>query len=379
MHPTITEIETLGTDSTLSERLGSDPIGQDALAKKTAAFKMLEQEEIVRYLEAARKHKQQNSSLLVLSGFSETLQEGYKSGAIAKIMLADKAAHSGLFIRWKGKGIAINPGKGFLERLHKSGYFATDIDACIVTKCDPASWKEILPLYNFLFKLNRINPEHKTIHYYLNQTAHQALSHHLKPHFKQEKGCVRPLELFIDSPDVETIELFPEITLRYFALEREISSALGIQLELSGGPLVSYTGGSSWNPFIASHLKGTELLVAEFGRTHPNDWEKLHYTEGCLGYFGIASILEELSPPLAFLSEFDGSDGDLRTEVVQKLKREGITTKVIAAETGFEMDLDTFGVTCPITSDAVNIYDAEFIPTQKEFGPFQILSPSSRF
>ncbi|MBN2380938.1 hypothetical protein JXM67_14160 [candidate division WOR-3 bacterium] len=59
----------------------------------------------------------------------------------------------GYFLKWKGKGIVINPGDGFLSFFHKRGYTISEIDTIIITSSAHTAYEEI----NCLLELVDIN------------------------------------------------------------------------------------------------------------------------------------------------------------------------------------------------------------------------------
>ena len=379
--PLIEESESFGsTDSFLSDKLGVDPQTEQALKSRIEAFSQFKQDAAVKYLEeSTRRETVADSHLLILSGVRQDCADRYAYDIAADLLLSENSSSIGYFLRWKGKGIAINPGEGFIDQLHKNGFFATDIDICIITSENPDAYEDIFTLYELNFQLNKINPEHKVIHYYLNQKTHREIAHKLKPHFKQERNTVHCLELFVDSPEVETMTLSTGILLHYFAAQKQMSSTLGIQLELDEGVRIGYVSGTPWTPFIAANLASTDLLITGFGQTHPNDFGKLHYNEECLGYFGISSLIEEVKPKLVLVTEFDGTDGDIRLEVARKLRKESKTdTTILPADTGMLFDLNTFQIACSVTGEKVGVQEVELIKTQEMFGALKTVAPSTK-
>jgi hypothetical protein len=367
--------------SYLSEKLGIDPNGEMELQEKIQSFQKLEQTALVDYLDLAYKRAHiPDDCLLILSGIKETDAQAFKSQSPQQILLAEKTCQEGLFIRWNGTGIVINPGENFLKTFHERGFFITDIDYCIVTDHKPSSWSDILSLYQLNFKLNKINPEHKTIHYFLNQTAFRELSHELKPNFKQERDTVKSLELFVDSPDVESIQLQEGIVLNYFATQKEVAATIGIQLILGQELRVGFLSQTPWTPFLASNLAGTDILIAAFGKTDPNDWGKLHYHESSLGYFGTLSLMEELNPSVVLCTEFDGNQGDLRMEVIRKFRKEfkGEATTILPGEKGMLFDIKHLNLKCSVLNTDISLEHVELVKSQEIFGAFTILSPTSR-
>lgn len=286
-----------------------------------------------------------------------------------------RKSSGGLFLRWKGKGIALNPGARFLHQFHAQGLHIRDLDFVIVTHEDYADVKEI---YALNYQLNQLSEEQHVIHYYFPQHACQELSGILKPHFKQERHMLHSLELFEDSSEVEKQELASGITLHYFSATK---ASLGIRLELKseeGNRSIGYLSHMAWSPLLAHHLGACDLLITGFGNTEPQDYQKLAYSADCLGYYGTATLLEEVAPKLLLCGEFGGREGDIRLELVQKLRSELAERRqapvILPADTGLCVQLKTLKVRCSLSQTWSEAASIRVVKKERAFGQLAYLS-----
>jgi len=306
-----------------------------------------------------------------------------------------KGGKEGLFIRWNGKGIAINPSRHFLTYLHEQQLHLRDIDVVIVTHEAADTFASVKEIYTLNYQLNQVADELQIIHYYFNERSYQQLAPQLKPHFKQERCALHCLELFVDSPDVEKIDLGNEILLHYFPTtlheafkERRPGdhASLGICLELNASQQglanrsirLGYIGATAWSPLLAHLLGPCNILVAAFGHTSARDYEKINYNDDSLGYFGTFSLLEELHPRIALCSEFDGREGDIRIEVVKQLREDimSIPTAVLPADHGLLLNLITMEIICSVSQEGVAAEHVRVAKPSRPFGQIRYLSPA---
>ncbi len=314
-----------------------------------------------------------------------------------------RKASGGYFLRWNQKGIVINPGKGFMQHFYRNGLHIKDIDFVIVTQDHPDTYVDIHEIYELNYQLNRMTHQDlQVIHYYLNPNAYQELSGKLKPNFKQERHTIHHLELFLDSPEIEKISLTPEINLFYFPLspleamaqshsqERLQKSSLGLRLELKGlngkrSTQIGYLAGASWSPLIGQHLERCDVLIAGFGNTHANDYTRLSYTDGCLGYFGCYSLFEELAPKLMLCTEFGGREGDISLEIVKKLRHDlfkkrderfSPSPNILPGDTDLLLDLQQLKIRCSISETFVEPEKVRVTKSSPAFSRLHYLAPT---
>lgn len=307
-------------------------------------------------------------------------------------------ASGGFYLRWNNLGIVINPGKKFMRRFHQAGLHIKDIDIVLVTNEDPESYTDIQEIYELNYSLNRASGDQQIIHYYLNQKAYSELATVLKPRSKSERTAIHCLELFPESPEIEEIELGDGILLNYFSTKPQFSlnytghrfpqsgpSHLGIRLELTNsqahGPSyisLGYTSGG-WSPFVGQHLSTCDILLAGIGNTHTSDYNKIVHSDDCLGYYGVCSLLEEISPKLIICTEFGSKEGDLRLELIKKMRSEYTdkSTVILPGDIGMCVDLKSLNIKCSQSEDYIDPRMIKVIRSSNMFGEIRYLSPTN--
>lgn len=311
------------TEEFMTKKIEVDSEEEQSLRHHIQTFNDMQAKSLSDYIESFhRRPPVENCSLFLLSG---------NIPSILPFLTTEPHQKTGFYLRWNDKGIVVNPGKHFLNDFHEQGLHIRDIDYVIVTQDQPLCYAGIKEIYDLAYQINRLDAEPKVIHYYLNQKAYQELSLILKPHFKQERNTLHSLELFVDSSDIEKVELHHDIVLHYFPVSKgkqDTSHALGIRLDLrlSETPYseikCGYVSGGAWSSSFSNFLKNCDVILAGFGNTSSPDYGKQVFNEDSLGYFGSSTLLEEAQPHLFLLTEFEGKEGDIRLEVVRKMRAE---------------------------------------------------------
>lgn len=393
----------------MAAELGIDLGTGQALEQRIKLYQLAQTDLINHYLHQGKsRYKNPDFSFYYLNGWEQL--ENHKSQQTDPFYLTEKSrqTHGGMFIRWNGKGIVINPGNQFLKNFHEQGLHIYDIDFVIVTDDKPESYADVKEIYDLNYQLNKVNQQLQIIHYYFNHKAFQDLSRILKPHFKQERHTLHSLEIFLDSPDVEKIELSEGINLNYFQVshrdaymhtreakdERKNPLLLGIRLDLKipgsqaqekASIRIGYVGHTAWNPLLAHHLGSCDLLITGFGNTSPNDFNKISYNQDCLGYYGTYTLLEEIAPKILLTGEYSGREGDIRLEVSQKIRSEylnqvGNTQRqlpvILPADMGLYICLKSLNIRCSISKAWIEPSQVRVIKTADSFGQLEYLAPS---
>lgn len=382
--------EKQSTSRFMSDHLGIETDNGQSLEQRIRSFQKQQGSLIEEYIQTAKRRSQAiDNCFCVLNGWSsDKSQPGLEA-------IQQQQNCGGYFMRWQGKGVAINPGPQFLNNCHQNGLHVTDIDYVIVTRDCPEAYADVEAIYQLNHQVNAKNGTASDLHiiqYYLNQKSHRDIAARLKPHFKQERNTVHCLALYIDSPDIEKVELCPELCLHYFhtcladSNKEGRASSIGIRIECKNqeGRLASaigYVAGVPWSPLLAHNLGRCDLLVTGFDHTCQADYCKTQYNEDCLGYFGTYSLTEEVAPRILLCCEFSGRDGDIRLEAVKKMRQEYAYsqhsgTAILPGDNGLYVDLKSLQIRCSITSRPIDPSQARVIRTNDSFGKLQYLSPS---
>lgn len=376
-----------------------------SLEENIRKFSQQHHERLTRYLEQYKsKPSQHNNCLYLLHGSDDRSMKDFQSLLLEKT----RKMTGGYYLRWNNKGIVFNPGVNFLSHFHQQGLHIRDIDFIIVTSSNMDSYADIKEIYELNYQLNKVASNPQVIHYYLSPQSYQVLSPILKPNFKQERNSVHRLELFLDSPEGEKLDLADGIVLHYFPIGMPAKNAparngkeesasvapsqLGIKLDLQSpsnaqerhSVRLGYVSGAPWSPLLAHSLGSCDILIAGFGITNPNDYNKRKYNEDCLGYFGCYSLLEEVHPKLLICSEFNGAEGDIRLDAVKMMRQEYATAYptiretpiVLPADSNLFIELDTLQVLCSLTKEVVPADSIRVSKSAANFGGLNFLSPS---
>lgn len=372
----------------IASKLGVDVEAEQELESRIHSHREKTKASIRSYLEQAPKPPKTEENILhVLCGWDQP-----RSGDVIP-HLPPKSG--GIFLRWNGHGIAINPGTSFLDRFHKAGLHLNMIDSVIVTEPHTDAHADIQKIYDLNYELNKVRTDLHIIRYYLNHNAHQRLSHTLKPNFKQERNTVHSLELFLDSPDIEKESLSNDVSLHYFSTGTRSSISgndkaysLAIWLEMNKGAEVKrigYVSGAGWSPALGSHFSRIDLMLSGFGSTEPNDYGKLNYQENELGYFGTYTLMEEVKPVLHLITGFDGKQGDVRLEIMKKMRKEFRKNHtnapnapvILPADKGMRVELAQMKVFSSINGEMLEPKDVLICKTRDTFGTLNYISQDS--
>ncbi|MCB1212707.1 MAG: hypothetical protein KDK40_00245, partial [Chlamydiia bacterium] len=392
------------TQQYISENLGVDPAASEVLSESIRVFKEFQDALVTHYIEQFESRKKsQDYFLLILNGWSE--HQATQTRDLKKMphqidprIFSEgfENTEGGYFIRWQGKGIAVNPGRQFLDSLHRSGLSVRDIDFVVVTRQNPEAFEDVKAIHQINYKLNAVKSDRlHLINYYLHQNAYRYLGSDLKANFKQEKNSVHCLDFYLDSPELEKVTLFEGCVLQYFPTtlseinlkkgkeeEEKLQGALGVKFELTHENThirIGYLSGTGWTPYLASYLGGCDVLITGLEYVNKNDYEKVKYHEDALGYYGSISLLEEIAPRLLLCCEFGGEEGDIRLEVVHKMRKEftpttSRATTILPGDHGLSIDLLRFEINCSVTGVPVDPSKIHVVKTQDAFGKLLYLS-----
>lgn len=384
-------ISTRSSQSTLEElqrlAMSYKPLEQteQGLEQKIKSFQKTQSDQIDRYLKERKRGIERDNFLLFYL-------HGWQSPLAFTLTEQSRKSSGGIFLRWNGKGIAINPGTHFLKNFHAKGLNIRDIDFVIVTGETGEIYEDVKEIYDLNYQLNRLSPDLHIIHYYFSLKAFQELSKILKPHFKQERNNLHSLEIFMDSPEVEKVELAEGIWLHYFLTAMKdnktevIPSTLGIRLDLKAEDYqtmrIGYISNAGWNPLLAHYLGSCDLLITGFGNTSLSDCNKLSYNIDSLGYYGTATLLEEVAPKLFLSGEFGGREGDIRIEAIQKLRKEWKASSkmgspaILPADKGLQICLKTLRVKCSVSDEWIESDKICIAKSSQTYGSVKYLAPS---
>lgn len=309
-----------------------------------------------------------NLSLLVLMGLEECSQE-----MLAYHLLPEhyQKLTGGFYFRAGGKGFVVNPGPNFLEKLHANELHINAIDYVIVTSSSFEAFADAKAIYDLNYKCNLQSDSLHIIYYFLHQGAYKALAGSLIPHFKQEKDTIRCLELYMDSPDTESISLSDEVTLNYFTLGKT-KETLGISLEILSTDLerefsigwISLEGCSEGD--LALHnFANYDILIANV----------LDGQIGCLK--GILQQGEQKNSLLLF-HELAKKESDTRLLIAKTLKdsmnaKSRLIKTILPIDRGLLVKLHDLSAQCTSCGEYSNASEMHVAKSKRTFGKLSYL------
>jgi hypothetical protein len=331
------------------------------------------------YLERERKSIV-TDRLVTLNGWSNTYHNTYSQMPLQlfHLLLPNQVEaitrSGGYWLQIAGTGIAINPGLGFLERMHKAGYHIWDIDHIIVTDGEIASSSEIEKVYSFNKEINSLLQQWELdahiISYHLHPKAYEQYAARLRPTSRKEISTVHCLETFSLSP--ETIELSEHVSLDFCTATPLSSSSLMIRIRrhTEGQELnrIGFLTNSATHTSQADFFENCQTLILGIGKSSFEEAGK------SLGYEGVINLIDkENAPKTVILAEQDFSEGDTRLEVLHYIYEQLSTEypSLLPSEEGLTIHLDTLQVTTPSLQTPTPINAIKIIRSQ---GPFSNLS-----
>lgn len=325
-----------------------------------------------------------------------SLLNSSKNLMLSMLYSGEYDSSGGFYFRWRGKGVAVNPGKNFMINFHHAGFHIKDIDHVIVTGEESSAFTDIRKIYDLSFRLNQEMAGSKhIIQYYLNQKVFQQLAGILKPHSKEERHSVHMMELFADLPEGDKIDLTNSIQLHYFSLDRansgeSISSfatksreinSIGVYFELKKDEgmetqeegleksiHIGYIPSLTKDAFTHQQVKHCEVLIT-----------KVHHGDHVKECDAIKSFIEKFDSRLVVATGFDAYEGDVRLESVRKI-RQAIAfsqkTTVLPADTGLFIDLTSLRIKCTFTHTLIDPNNIRVIHSTGPFSRLQYITPA---
>ena len=328
------------------------------------------------YLSAYKSVKQYrriNDTLICLKGFSST------TPAIYSATFENACTGGGLYLNVDGYGIAIDPGIGFVNSMHKQGIFIEDINTVIVT--------------------------HNHLDHNADLGTLSALSHDLNGYYKRQaafyqeffdgvQGKKHTIDWFLDKSTKESMQEIIDNSrelVRYDSWENisenismqsietmhiknGISYGLKFRINLKNEMLqIGYTSDTKFFPELAEFFKEVNILIFNISDIYEKDVRGIKSKNSHLGYDGSLRLLMKnfSNLKLAIASEFCCSKGDYRMKVLRKLSEQIERQKsvcVIPGEVGLKIDMPSGNICCSQCKRMVPISSMSVVAPEKEFG-----------
>lgn len=330
------------------------------------------------YLE--RQDSGRDNVLSILRGWSSavTLLEGSER----------RWRGGGLFLKWRGCGIVIDPGFDFLRNFHDRGFHGREINVVLVSHNHPDHNSDLNSVDDLRYELYKRlastkepggqpyvllwdqDTEHAT------KLAGQEPQHHEEP-IVFPSGYPQPVDLS-KHPCGHPLRVKP------FKVNHgsDVPHAMGFVVELldEHGEVASrigYTGDTGYFGELPTHLAECDILVAHISQPSikelkdPKELKDVH-----LGYRGVTRLIKECEPRFALIGEFWAGFADLRVDLTKGIRMRSGLEHVFPAGLGLHVHLPSMDVECTECHKSVLFDRVNVAPPSDEFGDLAYLCPS---
>ena len=290
----------------------------------------------------------------------------------------------GYFLKWRGHGLAIDPGFDFLDNFHDAGFHGTEISAVVVSHNHPDHNYDLGSLDDLCYELYRKAPNPAKTLFALDEDTAKAFPDNAPAH----RGSVRKLTRadFEDQQWRGGARMKLPFTIEHFPVSHgtDVLHAVGLRIRLhaekAGEPdvVIGYTGDGEFTDDLVKQLKGVDLLLAHVSQpdvaefNDPSHLKKVH-----LGYNGLIRLVRETKPRLTLVGEFWAGLADLRLDLIAGIRLRSGVPAVLPACLGLRLRLQDFTVRCTRSGKQVPASAVKVAPPLREFGELGYLSPDS--
>ncbi len=332
-----------------------------------------------KYLE--KKGSDRDNVLTILRGWSSsvTLLEGsqglWRGG--------------GYFLKWRGKGIVIDPGFDFLRNFHDTGYHGREISAVLVSHNHSYHNGDLRGIDDLRYEMykRRTMDRHGGIDPYVllwDEDTRDAVrfsasepQHQHRPIIFDVGRCT----LLTPCSTIPQPHGLP-FSVEYFrvAHDPDLEGTVGFTLLLHQDDGTSfrlgYTGDTKYSNELSERLKGCDVLVAHI--SEPGDKEMFDpgvKETGHLGYRGLANLIKNCKPKATIVSEFWAGRADFRIDLVKGLRELTRNPQILPASIGMHVLLPGIEVECTSCQERIPFGDVRVSSPANQYGNLGYLCP----
>lgn len=321
------------------------------------------------------------SFLMVLKGFSSSTPFFYP--ALENRFYQSPIKGGGLFLKWKGYGIAVDPGINFMENMHLSGLEIDDINAVIVTHdhIDHNGDLQVIDDLAYSFK--------HSLEFYMDQSTYSKAEkftyiedRHLldvknKGGFSLGENDNIRLE-FIDTRHIPSVKKAGEYMKNTsFALKISLLDHDEVKLK------IGFTSDSEYFSELGNFMKDCDYVIANISEPEKEDYDRKELKRNHLGYNGCLQLIENCNAgrtvsqyPRYIISEFWAGRGDTRRELIKRLREESRCSRVYPGDIGMIFFLDWPGFLCDYCRCEMDLDSLHIIREKKEYGRLSLVCNS---
>jgi ribonuclease BN (tRNA processing enzyme) len=254
----------------------------------------------------------------------------------------------GYLFRWKGFGVAVDPGHDFIENLYEAGFSIADLNAVVVSHDHLDHTADFEALLDLLYQRNK-RGHTQSLSVFLNPTTHRKYQRMLRHH----PHIARVSDIRVDRPAFRWISKSPGIKL--FACQAQHAELGGFKegvclrfdlLSRSSGKRtrLGFTADTGWHAGLAPFFRETDILVAHLGSVKSYELDEARRYPTHLGILGLFKLIEEIkahgSNPTVIVSEFGEELMGLRDLVAHELGERFPDLRIFPGDIGHRVELE---------------------------------------
>lgn len=306
-------------------------------------------------------HIQLKDNLFLLKGFSSS------TPTIHSAVFNSNCMGGGLYINYKGTGIAIDPGIGFVKLMHQNGIYIEDVNIAIVTHDHLDHNADAETISSLAYDFNSYNkrkdsliceileidksPEHE-INWIMDGDSYNKLKTKIASCDKLENYQER--EILSDGEKKVTLS---SIHTKHIKGSEE-SYAIKLKFRYERTYTIGYTSDTAYFEELSEFFEDVDILIFNVSDIYIKDVKGIKDKNSHLGYNGSRKILRNTKARVAIASEFCCTNGDFRMNFIRSLKNEldgefkGI---ILPGEIGMKISIPDNYIECSICKQKVSV------------------------
>lgn len=339
----------------------------------------LTQKTATKYDEYLKQYGKGNSStsqdeLVVLRGWSSsvTLLEGVQNR---------QWVGGGIFVRWKGQGLVVDPGFDFIDNFHDAGFHICEVHAVAVSHDHPDHNGDLRSLDDLCYEVYRRDLFHELrsgpakFLFMVDEDSKERMSRDTPEH--RGSLCVFTEREIEDKVWFGGLRNNLKIQIEHFAVKHftDVPGARGFRINLLSDDLkktefsIGYTGDTQYFEELSDKLKGVDILIAHVSQPDPVEFgDERHQKRFHLGLNGVSLLSKEVNAKLVLIGEFWAGLADIRLEITGAVRHRSQKREVLPAGLGLRVKLPEMTVTCTKCRSQVLYSDVIVVPATVEFG-----------
>lgn len=324
-----------------------------------------------------RKRMSQDNTLLLLKGFSSSTPMIY-SAAFDR-----ECVGGGFYLNYKGIGIVIDPGMGFVSSMHKNGIYIEDIDVVIITHDHLDHNADAEKISSLVHDLNiHKSKENRVVRsvFKLESPAQHEITWigdaGTRAKLKKKIPKMRILKDFVNTKGKQIIKGEKRIKLSAIRTKHiknsEETYGIRITMEYDDKCLsVGYTSDTAYFDELSFFFNKQDILIFNVSDLYRKDVRGIKDKSGHLGYNGSIKLLKRVDFNIGIASEFCCTNGDFRLDFINSIKKEtndSLDRCILPGEIGLSISLPDSSIECSICKRKTEKQNIRILTAQQQYG-----------